>query len=1109
MGVFSYPSGTGSMFPSGFTTPSGDVGLSLSFEATSGNLSSESGMVYPVAVPRLDSGAQSGLEYYLPYSAQMFSAAMSGIKEEYIARGATEPVFYAYFDSSGTVKEEITSYSGLLSMPLANFHMTIRDCYTAISGLVCMSGWEDDMTDYMRRVFDYRVMLKNVPSGNRLQNNVTYFNLASGSNVTINPLDRARSGLFPLSLDDVKYVGTKWGVDPSGNRNYGSEVFGATGVAASPGSGIFPSGDRDPLFTNSNFMGHYDWLAQSIMWRGPFVETFSKDTGSDSVTYINLNKNQPYDVAMGHDDDFRNGRGLSDTSGTSEASGMYVDTFPATPIYPTVEKTATNQTTTLEQYVAKGIKPSPTGTATFEAGYQPLNGIDYGDLAIKGPSCVRGTVNELNKGDTVEASGDRRDEVRADLSFISEVRMSDLIDSPDGPLQGLPYEEVSPLRIPSTHASDSSYTESFDYCLRYNTSNGQEPNSVMFPIFEEITASRSTSGLRVEMKDWFGCTPGSAYGSFSGYVTSDGPVVDGGVAEPDFSIPVARAGYERVSKLGSGFTIPSKVDPTPTNFQYWGNPTTSKAGHFSGIVSGVSHYVLTLREGTEYKWGRQWNYWGQYTPSQYTESHISGWNRYSDGNPVYSIPFQTFNLGGSGRFGVNGIDTLCQSAGSPGGGLLFNMTSAEYDAAFSDFVEYSGNLPSSGYHAVEMGPSGYTPTYHPMQTTVELKKSLASVSGYSYPIGSGSQAILDVDLDSRPALPADVSGAFGRGDWQGLHLCLTSNKHLPDDFRRSSSGAYNTTDYSVNVYPGQYKAYYEFAEEQFLFNDINPGTQFKLGISPIKFSDGVSTKNWSDEEWQLFDASGRLHSNVTTRYKTPSVVQSYFTRGGYSTHLVSQTQLSGFLTDAPEYVNGTSENRPAPHADISGIGNVFNGKQCYTVYGDGNYIFETGGHESGVDRWQCTKDLFDMETNGAPSGMHYTILKVDDFSPSGTTYTVDIWDQFKSDMDNLTINASGGYFGTTWDSTLSPTVLSLSSSVNNMSYGFAGLAPSGSGFEGMDPAFGILNYETQGVELTSLALVDAALSEEGTSRIPAGGTGYTLRSIRLKFPVILGPSGLQ
>lgn len=286
MGSFNYGSG---LWPGGMTLPSSDIGYCQEFNSASGNLSNTSGMVYPIAVPRIDPGATSGTagnQYILPYSAQVFSAALSGIQLEYSSRNATEPTFYAYFDASGTVKAEVSGYRDLLSMPLANFHYLIEDVYTAISGLVLMDNWNDDMQDYMRRVFDYRTLLSDVPSENRLQDNVEYFNIASGTNLIINPLTRARAGEFPLSLDDVRYLGSKWGINPNGSRNYGSSEFSGSGIAAGG------SGTRDPHFQQATFMGHFDWLAQSIMWRPPVVESFSKGTEGSEQSFLHLNRKE-------------------------------------------------------------------------------------------------------------------------------------------------------------------------------------------------------------------------------------------------------------------------------------------------------------------------------------------------------------------------------------------------------------------------------------------------------------------------------------------------------------------------------------------------------------------------------------------------------------------------------------------------------------------------------------------------------------------------------------------------------------------------------------------------------------------------------------------------
>ncbi|MBT5188158.1 MAG: hypothetical protein HOM01_15225 [Kordiimonadaceae bacterium] len=287
MAEFVYPSGAGALWPTGFTAPTSGVAYVQPFSGASGNLSTPSGSVYPIAVPRIDPGATSGTDgnqYIVPYSAQLFYAALSGIQAEYAEREAIEPEFHAFHDKDKTSYEVLTSWSGLLSAPLENFHMVVEEAQNAISGLVCMDGWNDDMEDYQRRVFDYRILMSGVPSGNRLSNNVSYYNVSSGSTVTINPLDRARSGLFPINVEDAKNLHSQWGVAADGSRTYGTDEFGASGVAAGDQS------ERDPEFQQHAFVGHFDWLVQSLMWRPPIVESFTKGTNTTESNYVQYDR---------------------------------------------------------------------------------------------------------------------------------------------------------------------------------------------------------------------------------------------------------------------------------------------------------------------------------------------------------------------------------------------------------------------------------------------------------------------------------------------------------------------------------------------------------------------------------------------------------------------------------------------------------------------------------------------------------------------------------------------------------------------------------------------------------------------------------------------------
>jgi len=276
-----YPS---SMWSGGMTLPvSGDIGYVQPFDTASGNLANGTG-IYPLAVPRIDAAATTGItgnSHILPYSAQLFYTALESIKLEYTARGATEPDFHVFYDYAKTDTEILASHSGLLEMPLQNFPHLVEEAQEAISGLVCMSGWSDSMGDYMNRVFDYRILLADVPSGNRLQDGVTYRNIATGQDETINCLTRARSGLFPLDFNAIKNLSSTWGVMASGTR-----LYTAGGEFSGVGQPIGDRTTREPEFQQFSFMGHFDWLAQSLLWRPPVVESFKNSTDTNTHSLI-------------------------------------------------------------------------------------------------------------------------------------------------------------------------------------------------------------------------------------------------------------------------------------------------------------------------------------------------------------------------------------------------------------------------------------------------------------------------------------------------------------------------------------------------------------------------------------------------------------------------------------------------------------------------------------------------------------------------------------------------------------------------------------------------------------------------------------------------------
>jgi hypothetical protein len=400
--VFSYPSG---IFPSGMTLPSSGLGYVQPFTSASGNLSDPSGAVYPLAVPRIDSSGTEANKYIVPYSAQLFYTSLDSIKQEYSARGATEPLFYAYHDVSGVSKTELTSFSGLLTCPLQNFGMIVDDAKNAISGLVCMSGWNDDFVDYFRRAFDYRILMSGVPSGQRLQDNVSYYNVASGSTVTINPLDRARSGDFPFSSNDVKHLGSQWGVGVDGTRRYGSGIF-PSGDAAAPSGGI----SRDPEFQQYTFMGHWDWLVQSIMWRPPIVESFTNGTEVAETGYINVNSN---------DNPFRFGNSVSQwqdneamvPAGARGVTQLDLSATSAWPAYQDLNASFLNSSPAFRWYFSAydqylPVDKGKTTPRTMDIG-------DYGQVYIGKPRCRHD-----------ETTHDGTQSLMPELQIVSEITVS-------------------------------------------------------------------------------------------------------------------------------------------------------------------------------------------------------------------------------------------------------------------------------------------------------------------------------------------------------------------------------------------------------------------------------------------------------------------------------------------------------------------------------------------------------------------------------------------------------------------------------------------------------------------------------------------------------------
>lgn len=904
MPAFSYGSG---LWPSGMTLPASGAGYVQSFSTASGNLAEASGMVYPIAVPRVDEGATSGNtgnRYIVPYSAQVFYAAISGLKQEYAERGATEPKFYAYFDASGTVKSEVSGYRDLLSMPLTNFHYLIRDAYNAVSGLVCMSGWNDDMQDYMRRAFDYRSLLKSVPSGNRLQDNVQYFNIASGTNVTINPLTRARAGEFPLSLDDVKYLGSKWGVSPSGSRNYGSTDVYGSGVPAGA-SGV----TRSPNFQQAGFTGHFDWLIQSILWRPPVVESFTK----------NVNKSfAGYNLARQHAI-FR-GKGLG-----NGANVEWLKTQKRVPSANEYFKVGEGHTADLPL-------PQESGLG------------DWGNVIIGTPHCEMGSVWTDDIGS-----------VYGSQYIFQSNRFNNKMAHYGG-------GNIGPYRDQFGNGTEYFSTRSYAY---RNSSTSIEPTNFV----EEVIVTQNQSGLNVALKDYFW-------------------------------VPEANVAYTE----HSGWSV------TQTNLH-------DASGNITGTFwDGEARNHGAFKRMSYY--GSTWSYPGVTLPDGRVESGQTNAGLYTNSYHPFQSAVTWIMPGLSGSY-------------------LKSKDDSRYTTA--------------------LDPS-FTPTYD-----------------LAYPLGSGSKFVIDMDIDSRTASAGNwASSLIGRDDWEGPHFCFHTNKHVPEFIENVDTGSgvvyedhigntvgtttSRTCDVSLRVQT-------RIARSAATSTAISSAETYKIDVL------------WDDDE---FDASGVIASGWNYVRATPSLINNY-------------TSLGGLSDEVEEIATGSNQVPSLSRA----------------VYGDVHLDYNRS--ERLVDDFGNPTPLSDSETNYAqgyrqvqnshyPSGMHFTTLKIEDTTPSGTTYTLDMWDKFKDDMDRVAQfwpNARKGHYNAT-GGTSGPIHQNVINAV-----------ASNSNSAGATPQFGFQGDGDEGVYLESITLLDLATSLGTTNPLPSGGVGYTVRSMRLKFPEILGPSGLK
>jgi len=847
MPAFDYPSG---MWPSGITLPSDGIGYAQPFEVASGNLSSANGSIYPVAVPRVDSSGTEINKHIVPYSAQLFYASLDSIKQEYSARGATEPEFHAFLDSAGSETEVLTSWSGMLSMPLENTHYMIEEAQNAISGLVCMSGWADDFTDYFRRVFDYRVLLSSVPSGQRLQNNVSYFNIASGTSVTIDPLDRARSGTFPLSLDDVKHLGSQWGVNSDGSRNYGSTEWAGSGIA------VGEQDERSPVFQQHTFMGHFDWLAQSIMWRPPVVESFS--------------------------------------------SGVYVS----------------------------------------EDSY-----VQYG------------------RGNSALASG------------------------------GATSQDAW------WHANDSSPIPS-----------GRQPNESVNDPLAEGSGTTPNSELYGDLGSWR-------------------------IGRPEINRLIPQGGYSSFSTPGS----------TPVSFR-WGPTTIEYYEQHKVLASGGQ-----LSSNTK-------DYSQELTASG---NYYDSGTGYSDDDAFRLYKFQSDRHGS-----ITGYEFPALADPNPA------VTGNMLEATDPGTVTHGSEVFQTAISWVSPAASGKWEA-----TGSEVQAG----SGIAYPVGSGSEIVIEVEIDSHEA-PQGWTSLNGRTDWAGLHLCVQTNKHLPDTLENTSNGSYARAGFDELEIGGSLDLVDSWVEgsnnsqfEQLVF--LYPQTSYEDDL------DGA------------FNASGQFATSGYDFYKrTPSLIKTYFTEKG---HIDPMT----FEVGGDYAVDGQ-----VPQTTIMTGSSHF-------VYGDIGYIRSADSpgwrgnninHSSLATTTEWSYGIDETRNSASyPSGASFTTLKLSDYTPSGTTYTLPLWTKFSEDMSNLSTAWTSGALGH-----YSPDA-DLSDGGNHWKSFSSHVSMSGwdAAVNGADPYWGY-SEDTGGATIDSLTLLD--LISSGPSHYASvSGVGYSVNSIHLKFPVILGPSGIN
>jgi hypothetical protein len=1076
MAEFVYPTGSGALWPTGFTTPTSEISYVQPFFGASGNLSTPFGSVYPIAVPRIDPGATSGTDgnqYILPYSAQLFYTALDSIKAEYTERGATEPEFHAFYDKDKTSYDVLTNWSGLLDAPLENFHMVIEEAQNAISGLVCMSGWKDDMTDYLARAFDYRILMSGVPSGNRLSNNVSYYNVSSGSTITINPLDRARAGLFPINMEDAKHLNSQWGVAADGSRTYGTDEFGASGIA------VDVHADRDPEFQQHAFMGHFDWLVQSIMWRPPFVESFTNG-GGESFSSINFE------------------RGANSSSETHTQVGFASSGFAdGAALHEPYSLGATkwvqgSNPDTIQKYTYTN---SGNGGIADSLGSGLVAATDHGDVYQGQPTLTRYMPTSLYK---YQDNTTTQFAFRVDRSSQTNFGIDSWDENTgEGHMAWIDYnrnmvghlQDTRPLarmRSSMTGYAGSNLHRSEIYKPNLGLNDGD-----IVQIFEEVSienATGSSGSMSVTMKDYFATGPNSAYGYHSGYINNSDSSI--GITENDLNqaTPFAMGGFARLSEIDppGGWSIPAKVDaskrtgwPTydPAAIKYTFQLNTTGGFYYLEGGTPIDSYKFSLAQAGSMYWAPDFHDRCLFAETELTLGHLQGY--YSPGftltSPYYVVIQGQLSVAGWGV--ADAFNT-------------YWLTSSEYDTRFLNYPTLSA--PATTYSHGEFSSSGYVGTSHPMQSQITWAPTRAS---WSYPIGSGSEAEIDVVISSRPDMPAQVTNITGgREDWDGLHFVFTTSKHLPT-FMGSPSGSRYDVRAQFNIMSKR-RGSYDGQTESDQYLDVHPGTYAKLGLAIDAQPTGHSNLP--------FDASGNRASGWTYLYGEPNLLQEYFTCGGWAPHLVGSTSVTTSRGNSATFREDDREHYSYAATEFAD----FNDVQSYVVYGDGILKSEIGdgafplGEAGSRSIWENGPSQLSAQPD-LPSGIHHSHTNLKDLTPSGTVYTVDMWDKFTTDMDVLSTSWDTAYYG---ESHAAETEDGPAVSVQTIENLKNAIASSGS--TNPDPPIGYQGGEGLGIELENISFIDLAMAEEGVG-LGADGVSYTLNSFWLKFPIILGPDGIN